>query len=62
MGARVANLVAFEKCSAWGVEGLTRIFTDDTDQERATAGSLTALLTRCSEQLRSGWQQKLQLV
>src|SRR5467141_2296703 len=55
MGARVANLRAFEKSagefarSCLRTEGLTRIFTDDTDQERAAAGSSSALLTKCRE-------------
>jgi hypothetical protein len=37
--------MAFEKSAGWEDEGLTRIFTDDTDQEQAVAGSSTALLT-----------------
>jgi hypothetical protein len=37
MGARVANSMGFREICCLETEGLTRIFTDDTDQEQATA-------------------------
>src|SRR6202045_4276276 len=44
MGARVANSMAFEKSARGENEGLTRIFTDDTDQKQATTGYSAVLL------------------
>ena len=55
MGARLANLRVLEKCEG-GNEGLTPIFTDDTDQEQttATAGSFGCVTHKMRESLRSG--------